>query len=413
MKKLLKNKKLLVVVVIIILLGSVGGYFLYSYLNAPSVEVSTVSQGKLVDYVSETGTVKAYKNLRISSQVNGVVENIYFKIGDSVKKDDTILTVAATDIDLQVQALYAQRQRLKSLHNQLVNPPNNQIENMELEVQSLEKQMALAKERYDNSIVLFNEGAISKIEYEEIESAYLSAKNSYQIAANNLENLKQGGNKYEKEQLDYQIREIDYNIARMKNNREYYSITAPYDGVITSMNINEGEVVVPGNPFGGMANLEKLYLYCEIISSKLELLEAGSKVEVQHEHLDQTSLVVNKIYPTALDKLSDLGISQKRVGVEIALPDKSSLRVGSEIDVEIITREKEDALFIPNEAVYSLQGQSYVMVVDGNKSREVAIETGWDVVDYTEIASGLEVNDTVIITNLSDLSDGGYINIDE
>ncbi len=413
MKRLLKNKKLLVVVAIIILLGSAGGYFVYSYLNAPSVEVSDVNKGKLVDYVSETATVKAYKNIRISSQVNGVVENIYFDIGDSVKKGDTILTVATTDIDLQVQALYAQRQRIKSLYNQLVNPPNDQIKNMELKVQSLEKQMSLAKERYDNSTILFNEGAISKIAYEEIESAYLSAKNSYQVAANNLENLKQGGNKYEKEQLEYQIREIDYNIAIMKNNREYYSITAPYDGVITSMNINEGEIVVPGNPFGGMANLNQLYLYCEILSSKLELLETGSKVEVKHKHLDQTSLIVNKIYPTALDKLSDLGISQKRVGIEIALPDQSSLRVGSEIDVEIITREKEDALFIPDEAVYSLQGQSYVMVVDGKKSREVAIETGWEVVDYIEILSGLEVNDTVIITNLSDLSDGGYINIDK
>jgi len=66
-------------------------------------------------------------------------------------------------------------------------------------------------------------------------------------------------------------------------------------------------------------------------------------------------------------------------------------------------------LFIPDEAIYTLQGQKYCMVVDGNKSKEVAIETGWEVVDYTEILSGLELNDTIITTNLSDISDGGFI----
>jgi len=413
MKKVFKSKKLLVAISIFMLLGAIGGYYLYSYLQAPTVQTATVNQGKLIDYISETTSVKAYRNLRISSQVSGIVESINFNIGDSVKKDDTILTVTTTDIDLQVQALYAQKQRLQSLYNQLINPPNDQIENVELEVKSLENQMNLAKERFDNTKALYDEGAMSKISYEEVESAYLSAKNAYKIAVNNLESLKEGGNQYEKEQLLYQIKEIDLNISRMKNNREYYSIASPYDGVITSMNVNEGEMVAAGNPLGEMANLDNLYLYGEILASKLDQLEEGSKIRLTDSNIDIENLELNKIYPTAIDKLSDLGIAQKRVGVEISLPEKSSLRVGSEVDIEIITREKENALYIPDEAIYNFQDQNYVMIVDGKKSKEVAIETGWEVTDYTEVLSGLEVGDTVIITNLSDLSDGGYIKISE
>jgi multidrug efflux pump subunit AcrA (membrane-fusion protein) len=73
-------------------------------------------------------------------------------------------------------------------------------------------------------------------------------------------------------------------------------------------------------------------------------------------------------------------------------------------NIDILTDQKDNSLAVPSRAVFSDDGEKYVIVVDKNNSQisnEVVVKTGIRGVDsYTEIISGIKEGDIILISNL-------------
>jgi HlyD family secretion protein len=98
------------------------------------------------------------------------------------------------------------------------------------------------------------------------------------------------------------------------------------------------------------------------------------------------------------------------VPVEIELLEShQNLRPGFGVDVEVITGEAKDALLVPADAVFEMDGRDYVFVVEDEKAVLRQVNVGLGNRDWTQILDGLSEKDTVIVDPPKEVEDGTRI----
>ncbi|GAF85143.1 unnamed protein product, partial [marine sediment metagenome] len=81
-----------------------------------------------------------------------------------------------------------------------------------------------------------------------------------------------------------------------------------------------------------------------------------------------------------------------------ALPEDFQLREGLTVTVSVIVDERSDVLLVPNGAIISQGGQSYVQVVSPDEvTEERLIQTGISNWQYTEVTEGLTEGEKVVV----------------
>jgi multidrug efflux pump subunit AcrA (membrane-fusion protein) len=94
------------------------------------------------------------------------------------------------------------------------------------------------------------------------------------------------------------------------------------------------------------------------------------------------------------------------------LNDHSELKVNMSVNVDISTKQNENALLVPREALISKDDSSFVYVINRNRARERNILIGIRSYTSIEATSGLVEGELVAITNVSKLKDKGRVKIE-
>lgn len=348
-----KNKKPLIAIGIVVILGVVIASYLSSGL---AVDSSYVSEGPVIKTVNESGTVESKNSVLLTAKQAGEIKGILVEEGDSVEIGDPLVTGDGTSADLDVKS-------------------------MEAELRGLQGQYSQAADLARKSKTLYNQGAISGQEYQEA-----------QTMAN---------------QLAAQVSALKYSIASYANSSGGAGLIAPINGVITGVFAKEGETIMMGSPLIEISNLEDIYVFTDLIVGDADLVKVGNAVHVfdRDSGIDDTNSKVIKVHLKAQDYLSDLGITQKRVRVEIQLSQEKTPRLGSNVDVEIIVDQKENVLRIPDTALFDFNGLPYVYVLEKGKAILRQVTFGLEGEDFVEILSGLEISDEVILSPGNDIQD--------
>ena len=80
------------------------------------------------------------------------------------------------------------------------------------------------------------------------------------------------------------------------------------------------------------------------------------------------------------------------------VPEDFQLREGLTVTVSIIVVEKTDVLVVPNAAITSQEGQSYIQVVTATgETEQRAIQTGISDYQFTEVTEGLSEGEPVVV----------------
>jgi HlyD family secretion protein len=106
---------------------------------------------------------------------------------------------------------------------------------------------------------------------------------------------------------------------------------------------------------------------------------------------------VQTIYPKAEEKLSALGVVQRRVPVIITLDNYDQLKPGYEVRVSIYTNSKEKVLVIPRQSVRHInEERKEVLLVEKDRIKTRPIVTGMYDRDFIEVTEGLTAGDIII-----------------
>ena len=353
--KRFKGKKVIVTIGAVILVIAATAA---TMVNAGIVvESAAVDQGEVTKLLKETGTVESERSITITAKNSEEIKGLLVEEGDHVKVGDLLMTGNGTSAELDIKSQRAELTGLQAQYNQ-------------------------AKDLANKNKALYEQGALS---YETYNSSSTAAK-----------------------QLSSQIAALQYAIESYRESSGAGGVTAPIDGVLTGVYVEEGESVTAEAPLFEISNLNDIYTKTDFIAEDADLIHQGDKVKIYNKDanfIDENG-TVRKVFLKAEDKMSELGVNQKRVRVEISFGETETIRLGSDVDVEITVEKKDNVLRVPDLAVFEKNKKDCVYVIEGGKAVIKEIKTGLEGEDYMEVLSGLSAGDLVILSPSDDISDG-------
>jgi HlyD family secretion protein len=398
----MKNKKKLIIISIAII-STLFALILYSMFNLGEKTfdgtTAKVKMGTIQNTIEETGTVYSKRVNTFYSDMSQRVETLNVSVGDKVKKGDIILTYE-NNYDLEIERANKQIESITASYNESVKGADFQeISNMKLQINTIENNLGFAKNSFEKLKALYDNGAVSQVEYEEAENNVTALENQLQEAKNNYNLLIKGVSSNVKKQYEAQVEEIMIQIKILENNIEQSSIKAEFDGVITELNVHQGGMTQAGVVVVEIQDENNLGAYVEVLAEDAEDTVVGMPFVISGKNGNE-ELKVSRIYPKAQTKVSDLGVEQKRVRIEAdlgELEENHSYKIGSEMDVVIVLEEKDNVLLVDKDAVYEKSEKQYVTVIENNAETEREVTTGIKDDDNIEISSGLKENEVVLI----------------
>jgi macrolide-specific efflux system membrane fusion protein len=168
---------------------------------------------------------------------------------------------------------------------------------------------------------------------------------------------------------------------------------------------SSGSSTSTGSGFMTIADTSKLDVKGEFTESDVAKIKNGQQASVTFDAMQGTR-ASGKV--TAIDQTSTTSNNVVQYGVTVTLTDPpSGLRIGATATVQVTTASADNVLLVPTAAVRTAGGRSTVTVLSGGKQVPKVVETGAQGDQGTEIKSGLNEGDQVVIPDAGTGTGGG------
>ncbi len=202
------------------------------------------------------------------------------------------------------------------------------------------------------------------------------------------------------------VAKANYELARTKLG--YTRIVSPFPGVVTRRYLDPGTYLASSStPLVQVMYVDSVKVVVNIQENDLPRVKPGSRAEVRVDAYGDRTFV------GTVTRMADaLDLSTRSMPVEIDIPNKDHmLKPGMFCTVTIITGEHPDAVTIPTMAIQRDETGPFVFVAQNNAAKRVRVQIGIEVGNNTEILSGLDGSESVIVVGQQLVKDGGNINI--
>jgi HlyD family secretion protein len=182
-------------------------------------------------------------------------------------------------------------------------------------------------------------------------------------------------------------------------------VEAPFDGVVTVLSVQPGDVVKAGAQAVQLDDLSHLFLDVQISEVDIPLVEIGQPAELVFDayYEDTFSGEVVEISPVGS---SIQGVVEYAVRIQLEDGD-GKIKPGMTASVNIIVEEKDDVLVVPNSAIVTLDGQEQVFVNRNGNFVAVPVTLGSYSDYYSEIIEAdIEEGELIVIDPPSELTGG-------
>ena len=373
-------------ILIILLILGVGGYFVYDkFFNIKDEKVEFITKkakkGSFSKKVDATGEIFATELIDVGAQVSGQIKKLYVKLGDQVKKGDMIASIDS------------------STQQNSIDNKEAQLAIYKAQLESAKVALNIAKTQFDRENALFAKNATSKQEFE-------SAKNTF---SSNSAKIKE---------LEAQIKQTNIELSTAKINLGYTKITAPRDGTVVSVQVEEGQTVNANQTtptIVNIADLSRVKMKMQIAEGDITKIKVGTPVEysILSEPTKKFQTTVSSIDP-GLTTLSDgsYGSSSSSKSSYSSSSSSSSavyyyaqsivdnkdgiLRIGMTTQNELLIANVEDAIIVPSIGIKKDENGTFVYVLKDGKPVKTAVKTGIKDNLDTQIISGINEGDEII-----------------
>ena len=373
-------------ILIILLILGVGGYFVYDkFFKVKEEEVEFITKkakkGSFSKKVDATGEIFATELIDVGAQVSGQIKKLYVKLGDQVKKGDMIASIDS------------------STQQNSIDNKEAQLAIYKAQLESAKVALNISKTQFDRENALFSKNATSKQEFE-------SAKNTY------------SANSAKIKELEAQIKQTNIELSTAKINLGYTKITAPRDGTVVSVQVEEGQTVNANQTtptIVNIADLSHVKMKMQIAEGDITKIKVGTPVEysILSEPTKKFQTTVSSIDP-GLTTLSDgsYGSSSSSKSSYSSSSSSSSavyyyaqsivdnkdgiLRIGMTTQNELLIANVEGAIIVPSIGIKKDENGTFVYVLKDGKPVKTAVKTGIKDNLDTQIISGINEGDEII-----------------
>lgn len=212
-------------------------------------------------------------------------------------------------------------------------------------------------------------------------------------AKNNLDSLLAGSDANTLATAQNNVESAQIAVDQAKLKLEQAKVVAPFDGTVTAVDVKVGQTA-SGTAFT-IADLDNLEVVANMSEVDVNLIKAGQNVEVTLDAVSDLTLqgTVTQISPAGTQSS---GVVSYPVTVTLANPTKV-VKTGMTANLTIVVDKRENVLTVPNRAIKTVNREKVVTVMKDGQQVQVPVETGLAGDSLTEIVSGLEEGDVVVV----------------
>lgn len=360
--------------------------------------VSTVTRDVFQEFIPVTGTVIPIKTVYLDAIEGGRVEKRYLEAGTFVQKGDSILTLANTDLVMNIMYREAELfEQSNNLRNTRLAMEQHRL-NLQAQLIELNYEIRQQKRNYERSQELVERKLISLKEFEEARDRYDYLVNKREIT---LETHKQDSlyRIAQVEQLEASLHRMQDNLEIVRKNMENLTLKAPITGQLTSLNAEIGESKSRGERLGQIDVLDGFKIRVQVDEHYIARIQPGQTGEFNFAG-DTYKLIIKKIFPEVKE-------GRFEVDMEFTDGEPEGIRRGQTTHIRLALGDLSEAILLATGGFYSSTGGQWVYVVDenGNTARKRQIRIGRQNTQNYEILEGLNPGERVITSSYDNYGD--------
>jgi HlyD family secretion protein len=413
------NKKKLIYILLILL--GVGILWAFAGKEAPKTpekipfKTAQVVQGDLLVKISATGVVKPNFQVEVKSKASGEVLKFKYEEGDRIKKgqlllqldkSDEIRSVARSKADLASAtaklnkaktALLSQETKYQTSLKSAESQVQEAEANLEESEDKLKRQEDLFQKKFTSQEALQGAQTAFKVNQENL----IQARSDVQAAKDTIHDI--DVKKHEIDLARSEVQRAKISLAEAKERLDETEIFAPISGVLIEKLVEQGQIISSGisNVSGGttlanLADLSRLFIIADVDETDIGSVEINQLVKITADAYPGRTFSgkVQRISPRGQVENS---ITIFKVKIEIQGEGKDILKPMMTANVDIISKELKNVIYLPREALRVEKSKKYAAILVNNKPKEVLVTTGVRNPIHVQVLSGLEADQEVLI----------------
>lgn len=345
-----------------------------------AVEVAEVTKGAMSTEYSVNGKVVADNEVQVFPMLAGQVLTLSVSEGDKVAKGQTLLNVDTSSVTSTMSSL-------RESYNATKTATEKAIENAQIGVE--QAQLAV-----ENTEALLEAGAAAEQDLTKAKQGLAQAQAGVQQA---------------RAQQAASLAQIQASMDQINKQASYGTVTAPCAGTVTAVNVVQGGMASSAQPAVVIAEDSRVKINASVSEDVFAGLHTGDSAGVQISVLsDEVKSAKIVSLPAAANQQTNL------YDVSVSVPSGTEPAIGAFATVIFYTDRRENTLSVPTDCVLTgNDNERYLFTVDesGTTAARVTVETGLVGKTNTEITSGLNEVDRVVVKGQSYLSDGSAVRV--
>jgi HlyD family secretion protein len=373
----------------------------YAFLPGPAlVDAAGIGRGRLMVTVNEDGRTRIRDRYIVSAPLNGRLQRIELRAGDRVQSGETIIaTIEPSDPSLlDPRALAEAKLRVQAAEARLKRA-DPELTRAAAELEFAQQQLRLRRDAAE----------LNAVSQQALEEAQL-------LERTRAAELRAA--EYNHEIAQYELQLAEAALSRTQADGEQgagMEIRSPITGRVLRVIEESATIVQPGMPLVELGDPQDLEVVVDVLSRDAVRIQPGARVILEHwggEHPLEAR--VRLVEPAGFTKISALGVEEQRVNIIIDLvdvPQAGNLGDGYRVEARIVVWEDPDALQVPIGALFRVQAQWSVYLVENDRAVSRPVDLGHRTDASAQVLGGLAPGDVVILHPSDSIQSGARVRL--
>jgi HlyD family secretion protein len=385
--------------------------------ESTKVSVEKVVKRSITEVVTASGKVYPEVEVKISPDISGEIVELTVQEGDSVLKGQLLARIYAD--------IYA-TQRDQAAAG--VTQQQAQVQNASASLESFKARLEQTEKQYKRQKQMFVYKVISRLEFEQAESAYLTAKADYNAAQQSIRSGQAG------------VQSARASLERAQKDLGRTSVLAPMNGVVSLLNVKKGERVVGNSMMAGtemmrVADMRVIEVRVDVGENDIPKVKIGDTAVVEVDAYSKRKFkgIVTQIASTnrgvgGTTQVSSTDVTNYEVRIRLdpasyqdlfdpTRPKSFPFRPGMSASADIQTKTHADVLSVPINAVTTRdKSDTGKVAMTEKKAKKVETQSNnnnneeakGDIEDLEEVVFVMQKDGTVkrvkVRTDIQDMS---------
>ncbi|MDZ7761595.1 MAG: efflux RND transporter periplasmic adaptor subunit [Desulfovermiculus sp.] len=387
--------------------------------KSPLVEVVSASQGKISKDIDITGKIVATRDIKIQATVEGPVGFSPWREGDPVEKGEKLIEI---DRPLYRAELKEAEATLAVAESKLADfkagTRPEEIAQTEQNVEYLQECADFARKNLERVRELAEKGGVSGEELEKARVSFIECHTNLVSAREKLSMLKTGPTQTEIQVQEAEVEKARATLDKARAKLSETRIQAPFDGIITKVYVQPGDLATPQAPLLEMLDPASLVVRFSVSETLIPDIKPGMQATVRLDAYSSRDfqepcynqgceVKIARIYP-------ELNPDSGTVPVEAELTAPHNLMPGMFARISLPVQTELEAVLIPANALLSTSGdREAVFVVSDGKAERREIRIGLEQGSRVQVLEGLKPGEKVVVAGMNSITDGTAVRTEE